>query len=158
MTSVRSTPMAYIHHCKKRIAAKPRMLAASLASVLLAACLVGTWGCGPTVYISRVTLKASASVEAAKAAKADEYSPYWYTLAVEYLHKAREEAAYADFQAANRFGRIAHEAALNAKEEAIARAKEGVPAAAKAPAEPAADDTAGAKGKTGGEGNANADK
>ncbi|MCG8422190.1 MAG: DUF4398 domain-containing protein [Proteobacteria bacterium] len=79
-------------------------------------------GCGPIGYVNQVTRKASAAVAAAKTARAETYSPYWYTLAVEYLHKAREEAAFADFEAANRFGRKAREAAVKAKEEAIARA------------------------------------
>ncbi len=79
-------------------------------------------GCGPIEYVNQVTRKASSSVEAARAAEADKYSPYWYTRAVEYLHKARAEAADADFQAANRFGRKSEEAANKAREEAIAHA------------------------------------
>ncbi len=52
-----------------------------------------------------MTRTASDDVEAARAAQADIHAPYWFTLAVEYLRKAREEAAEADFQAANRLGR-----------------------------------------------------
>jgi hypothetical protein len=84
--------------------------------VLLAALLVG---CGPVTYINEVTRKASSDVEAARAAQADQYAPYYYTLAVEYLHKAREEAAHADFQAANRLGRLASRAARRAVELSI---------------------------------------
>jgi hypothetical protein len=76
-------------------------------------------GCGPIEYVNQVTRKASSAVEAAKTAEADKLSPYHYTLAVEYLHKARVEAAAADFQAANRFGRRAQLAAETAKQEAI---------------------------------------
>ena len=47
-----------------------------------------------------------------------EWSPYWWTRAVEYLHKAHEEAAYAHFQAANQFGRLSEDAADKAREEA----------------------------------------
>jgi len=83
---------------------------------------LGQTGCGPIGYVDRVTLKADRSVQAAQTAQADKYSPYYYTLAREYLHKAREEAAAADFQAANRFGRRADEAARKAKVEAIERA------------------------------------
>jgi hypothetical protein len=78
--------------------------------------------CGPIEYVGQVTRKASSQVAAAKAVEADKYSPYYYTLATEYLHKAREEAAAADFQAANRFGRKSEQAARKAKAEAIARA------------------------------------
>ncbi|HUH04070.1 MAG TPA: DUF4398 domain-containing protein [Kofleriaceae bacterium] len=84
--------------------------------------LAAAGACGPIEYVNQVTRKASASVEAARAAEADKYSPYYYTLAKEYLHKAREEAASADYQAANRFGKRAEEAADKARAEAIARA------------------------------------
>jgi len=101
----------------------PRSGQAARPSVatLLSACVVtlAISACGPIEYVSQVTRKASASVAAAKAVDADKYSPYYYTLAVEYLHKARVEAASADFQAANRFGRIADRAAVMAKQEAI---------------------------------------
>jgi hypothetical protein len=86
--------------------------------------LVGATGCGPVLYVTQVTSKASASVAAAKAAEADVYAPYHYTLAVHYLHKAREEAAAADFQAANRFGRLSHKAGEQARELAVQRAAE----------------------------------
>ncbi len=79
-------------------------------------------GCGPVEYINQVSRKASSEVEAAKSVKADKYSPYWYTLAVEYLNKAREEAAHADYQAANRFGKRSAEAAAKARELAVKRA------------------------------------
>jgi hypothetical protein len=95
----------------------------STGAVLLA--MVGmalTSGCGPIEYVGQVTRKASTAVSAAKAVDADKYSPYFYTLAVEYLHKAREEAASADFQAANRFGRRSEKAAKMAKVEALERA------------------------------------
>ena len=78
--------------------------------------------CGPIEYVGQVTRKASTAVSAAKAVDADKYSPYYYTLAVEYLHKAREEAASADFQAANRFGRKSEKAAKMAKVQSLERA------------------------------------
>lgn len=90
-------------------------------ALVVLACWLSS-GCGPIGYVNQVTRKASASVAAARDVKADEYSPYWYTLAVEYLHQARREAALADFQAANRFGRQSHEAAERARKEAIERA------------------------------------
>ena len=52
-------------------------------------------------------------------AQADQYAPYYFTLAVEYLRKAREEAAHADFQSANRLGRQASRAARRAVELSI---------------------------------------
>jgi hypothetical protein len=88
-------------------------------AVLLATSLCAA--CGPIEYVNQVTRRASSEVDAAKAVKADKHAPYWYTLAVEYLHKAREEAATADFQAANRFGRRSAEAARKARALSIER-------------------------------------
>lgn len=83
---------------------------------LLACC-----ACGPIEYVNQVSRKASSSVEAARAVRADQHAPYWYTLAVEYLEKAREEASLADYQAANRFGRRSREAAERATELSLER-------------------------------------
>jgi hypothetical protein len=80
--------------------------------------VVALAGCGPIAYVNDVTRKASASVDAARAAEADRYAPYYWTRANEYLLKARERAAYADYQGANRFGRLATEAAQLAEQTA----------------------------------------
>ena len=90
----------------------------------LFAALVAMWtasGCGPIEYVNQVPRRAVAEVEAAEAV-ANDKSPeyiYWHTLAVEYLRKAREEAALADFQAANRLGRKAELAAAKARRAAL---------------------------------------
>jgi hypothetical protein len=91
--------------------------------------LLGFWisvaatmvACGPIGYVSNVR-SASTAVEEARAVNAAKYAPYEWTRAVEYLHAARAEAAMADFEAANRFGRLATEAATKAKADAIRRA------------------------------------
>lgn len=85
-----------------------------LAALAIAVLLAAGAGCGSVSYIRQVTRRASADVDAARAAHAQTLAPYWYTLAVEYLHKAREEAGHADFQAANRLGRKASAAARKA--------------------------------------------
>jgi hypothetical protein len=77
--------------------------------------------CGPIGYVSTVR-GADTAVEEARAVNAAKYAPYEWTRAVEYLRQARAEAAYADFQAANRFGRLSAEAAAKAKADAIRRA------------------------------------
>ena len=69
--------------------AMPRMIAALAACVLAA--------CGPIRYVGDVTRRASDAVDAARAAQAEKYAPYWWTRATQYLHKAREVAAHADF-------------------------------------------------------------
>ena|SRR5688572_21179374 len=89
-------------------------------------------GCGPIVYINDVTRGASTKVDEAREAGADKYSLYWWTRATEYLRKSRELAAHADFQAANRYGRLAGEAAEKAIEEALIASKD--PAKRNAPA------------------------
>jgi hypothetical protein len=86
----------------------------------LAVLMAGLTACGPVAYVSEVTRHASDAVDEARHAEADKYAPYWWTRATEYLHKARERAAHADFQGANRFGRLASEAA----EKAIVEAKD----------------------------------
>jgi hypothetical protein len=85
------------------------LLAAALGAALA--------GCGPIVYVSQVH-DASDAIDTARAAQAEKYAPYWWTRATQYLQKAREIAAYADFQGANRFGLLATEAAEKATEEA----------------------------------------
>jgi hypothetical protein len=80
----------------------------------------GFAACGPIAYVNEVTRHADDAVEAARRAQADKLAPYWWTRATQYLHKARENAARADFQGANRFGRLASEAA----EKAIVEAKD----------------------------------
>jgi hypothetical protein len=74
--------------------------------------------CGPIEYVNQVTRRADTAVSEARTADAPTLSPYWWTRATEYLRQARVEAAAADFQAANRFGRLATEAAEKAREEA----------------------------------------
>ena len=95
----------------------------------LAGLLVALAACGPIEYVNHVTMGASDKVEAARSADAAKWSPYWWTRAVEYLHKAHEEAAFAHFQAANHFGRLSEDAADKAREEALRRAADPATAA-----------------------------
>ncbi|MBK9037375.1 MAG: hypothetical protein IPL61_40060 [Myxococcales bacterium] len=84
--------------------------------------LVALAACGPIEYVSGVTRTAANAVDEARSVDAARFAPYWWTRSIEYLHKAREEAAHANFQAANRFGRLATDAAEHAKVDAIRRA------------------------------------
>lgn len=79
-------------------------------------------GCGPVGYVNTVTRNASTAVDEARAVNAAKFAPYWWTRATEYLHQARVEAASSDWQAANRFGRLAARAAEQARADAIRRA------------------------------------
>jgi hypothetical protein len=78
-------------------------------------------GCGPIEYINQVSVKAASAVAAAKMAQADRYAPYEYTAAEEYLHKAREEAGYAEYQWSIDYGRRAEALANRARAIAITR-------------------------------------
>jgi len=98
-------------------------IAKALRRFLSGAICCGLLACGPIEYVGQVTRNATSQVAAAKSVQADKHAPYWYTLAVEYLHKAREEAAAADFQAANRFGRRSAKAARKAREVSLERAR-----------------------------------
>lgn len=94
------------------------------ARVLAIATAIALCACGPVAYVHQVTLDADDAVDAARRANAEKYSPYWWTRATEYLHMAREVAAHADYQGANRFGRLAADAARHALEEAELGAKD----------------------------------
>jgi hypothetical protein len=87
----------------------------------LAAVLCGLIGCGPARFISQVNDKAAGAVAAAKEAKADVLAPYEDTAAAEYLHKAREEGAYAEYQVAIEYGRRAEDLAVKARALAVER-------------------------------------
>jgi hypothetical protein len=78
-------------------------------------------GCGPIEYFNQVGAKAASAVAAAKEAEADRYAPYEYTAAEAYLHKAREEAGYAQYQDSIEFGRRAEELAHRARAIAMSR-------------------------------------
>jgi Domain of unknown function (DUF4398) len=110
-------------------------LALGGALALLASLTALVSGCGPIEYINQVGVKAAGAVSAAKLAQADRYAPYEYTAAEEYLHKAREEAGYAEYQDAIEFGRKAEE--LANKGRAIALAKLSQSAGASSAATPA---------------------
>jgi len=108
-----------------------RVCPAPLLVALAVACAGAA--CGPIGYVSTVTHRASDAVDAARAAGAETLAPYWWTRATQYLAMAREVAAHADFQGANRFGALAAEAADHALADAEAAARDP----AKRPAPPA---------------------
>ena len=92
--------------------------------VLALAFVMGLGSCGPIAYIKQVPYGAAEEVDRARKLGADKYSPYWWTRAVVYLHMAREVAAHADFQGANRFGRLSSEAAKKAADESELAARD----------------------------------
>src|SRR5258707_15332533 len=107
-------------------------LAVGAAMSLAVALTVFAPGCGPIEYINQVGIKAAGAVSAAKLAQADRYAPYEYTAAEEYLHKAREEAAYAEYQDAIEFGRKAEELANRGRAIAVSKLSESAGASSAA--------------------------
>lgn len=95
--------------------------ALGLVAAMSLLALVSVSGCGPIEYINQVGVKAASAVSAAKLAQADRYAPYEYTAAEEYLHKAREEAGYAEYEDAIEFGRRAEDFANKGRAIAVAR-------------------------------------
>jgi hypothetical protein len=108
---------------RRRALRRLRRLRTLVPSFVLAASViasVGSGGCGPVEYISQVGNKAASAVSAAKLAQADRYAPYEYTAAEEYLHKAREEGGYAQYQDAIDYGHKAEDLANRARAIAVA--------------------------------------
>jgi hypothetical protein len=106
-----------------------RYLSAGARALGAASVLTTIWlapsGCGPVEYLNQVSSKAVTAVAAAKAANAEQYAPYEYTAAVAYLHKAREEGGYAEYQIAIEYGRRSQELATRALAIASEQGKTG---------------------------------
>ena len=100
------------------------------ALVLLVGCI------GPIDYLNTVARGARRSVAEAEAVNAEKLSPYEYWSAVTYLQMAREKAARADFEDANKYGRRAIEMGELARKLAAGKAAAG-PRAIQPPAEQA---------------------
>lgn len=88
--------------------------------------VAGLASCGPIEYINQVTVKASRAVAEARAADAEELSPYEYWSAVTYLQMAKETVAYADFEMAIEYGDKAEEMARDARKLASQKREAGV--------------------------------
>ncbi len=70
-----------------------------------------------------VLVDAAAEVAAAKTARAEEQAPFEYTAAEAYLHKAREEQSYAEFEVAVRFAEQSRDCARVARMMSEAQTK-----------------------------------
>jgi hypothetical protein len=92
----------------------PRRLLCFVSGAVLAALA----GCGP-VQSTQYLLDAEVQIEAARTAQADKLAPYEWTLANLYIHKAREEAGYSDYEVAVDFARKAKENATAARNKAM---------------------------------------
>ena len=79
-------------------------------------------GCGPTQSTSFL-LDAEVMVEAARTAQAEKLAPYEWTAAQLYIHKAKEEAGYADFEQSVDYAKKGVDFATRARDVALKSAK-----------------------------------
>lgn len=98
-----------------------------LRLLALAALLACAAGCGP-VQSTAYLLDAAVQIEAARTAQAERLAPYEWTSANLYLHKAREEVGYSDFEQAVSYSKKASTFANKAKENAMKAARKDEPA------------------------------
>jgi outer membrane biogenesis lipoprotein LolB len=94
-----------------------RLVLALLAFSTLAAC-------GP-IQSTAALIDADVEIEAARAAGAQQASPYEFTGALAYLKKAREVTGRSQYQAATRFARKSVALAKEARQNAVAASNRG---------------------------------
>ena len=87
----------------------------ALAIVALTVAFVG---CGP-VESSVVIRDASVQLEAARVSDAERFAQFEFRAATEYLHKAREEQNYSEYQEAIELAQAAYEYAEKARARAL---------------------------------------
>jgi hypothetical protein len=80
--------------------------------------------CGP-VQSTGALVDADVEIEAARAAGAATSATYEFTSAEAYLHKAREENGYSQYEAAIDFASKARELAKDARKKALAASNKG---------------------------------
>lgn len=93
-----------------------------LAQIVLIGLLAG---CGP-IQSTSVIIDAQAELAAATTANARDLAPFEYVAAEAYLHKAREEQSYADFQVSVEYGEKSLDCARVARMRAESAARESL--------------------------------
>jgi hypothetical protein len=84
---------------------------------------LGISACGP-VESTHFILQADSAIEGAKIADGEKRSPYEYTAAEQYLHKAREKWGTSDFEYSVDYARKAKTLAEKAKERSLKKEDE----------------------------------
>ena len=84
--------------------------------------------CGP-IQSTAYLLDAAVQIEAARTAQAEKYAPYEWTAANLYLHKAREEVGYSDFEQAVDYSKKAAGYAKGARDQAMKQVERDAPPA-----------------------------
>lgn len=95
---------------------------------LLALSALG-FACGPTRSTALI-VEAAAEVAAAQTAQAPGIAPYEFIAAEHYLHKAREEQSYADFEVAEKMAKKARDCARLARSKAEDKTRSDIGASA----------------------------
>ena len=90
--------------------------------VPLIAAIALSAGCGPT-RAGALLVEAGAEVSAARTAQAEDKAPYEFTAAEAYLHQARHDHSYANFETAERFARKSRDCARLARLRAEAQTR-----------------------------------
>lgn len=88
------------------------------ASLALAAVLLCSSNCGPVESTSLI-VEADTAFHNAKTVGAEDKSPYEYTAAEQYLHKAREMWGTSDFEYAIDYAKKARDLAIKARERSL---------------------------------------
>ncbi len=104
-----------------------RALASSVARIGAVTAVIALSACGPwqsTAYL----MDAETMLEAARTAQAEKLAPYEWTAATLYIHKAKEEAGYSDFEQAVDFAKKAVEFATQARDTALKAGRRAEPA------------------------------
>ncbi len=96
-----------------------------LTGGLLVALLLGMAlaACGP-VESTSVIIEADTALHNAKTAEADQKSPYEYTAAEQYLHKAREKWGTSDFEYSIDYASKARDLAKTARDKSLGESRQ----------------------------------
>ena len=94
------------------------MLTAVLGLLALLTLATATLGCGP-VESTMLIVEADTALHNAKTVEATKKSPYEYTAAEQYLHKAREEWGTSDFEYSIDYATKARDLGIKARENAL---------------------------------------
>jgi len=90
---------------------------------VLSAILIAWSGCGPVESTSLI-VEADTALHNAKTTDAQKKSPYEYTAAEQYMHKAREKWGTSDFEYSIDYATQARDLATNARERAMKKENE----------------------------------
>lgn len=122
--------------CQPRRTGRRGWAKAATKAALIASVAGLAAGCGPTQSTALI-MDADVLLQAATTADAEKLAPFEWTEAREYLHKAREEQGYADYETAIDFAEKAKKRAGEAKAKAMAAKAEGaLPSAPPSAAKP----------------------